>query len=97
MSDIADKLRRAILFLKQLECKCRPVRDDVDLVCHRCCALAEFPDPDAVGTALEKSVELQSHYAELLNGYDGGKRLMFSSVEAWMNRLAALAKLEGKP
>ena len=40
--------------------------------------------------ALEQSVTLQSHYAELLNTYDGGKRLTFASVEAWLDRLAAL-------
>jgi hypothetical protein len=41
--------------------------------------------------ALKQSVELQSHYAELLNMYDGGQRLTFASVEAWLDRLAALA------
>lgn len=40
--------------------------------------------------ALEQSVELQSHYAELLNMYDGGQRLTFANVEAWLDRLDAL-------
>ena len=40
--------------------------------------------------ALEQSVELQSHYAELLNMHDGGQRLTFANVEAWLDRLAAL-------
>ena len=40
--------------------------------------------------ALKQSVELQSHYAELLNMYDGGQRLTFANVEAWLDRLAAL-------
>ena len=34
--------------------------------------------------ALEESVRLQSHYAELLNMYDGGKRLTFASADEWM-------------
>lgn len=37
--------------------------------------------------ALEESVKLQSHYAELLNMHDGGKRRMFT-VESWLARLA---------
>lgn len=40
--------------------------------------------------ALKQSVELQSHYAELLNMHDGGHRLPFANVEAWLDRLAAL-------
>ena len=38
-------------------------------------------------TALQKSVELQSHYAELLNAYDGGQRLQFENGDAWIVRL----------
>lgn len=41
--------------------------------------------------ALEESVKLQSHYATLLNQYDGGERLQFESAQEWMDRLAALA------
>ena len=40
--------------------------------------------------ALQQSVELQSHYAELLNMHDGGQRLPFANAEAWLDRLAAL-------
>ena len=40
--------------------------------------------------ALQQSVELQSHYAELLNMHDGGQRLQFANIEAWLDRLAAL-------
>ena len=40
--------------------------------------------------ALKQSVELQSHYAELLNMHDGGQRLAFTNIEAWLDRLAAL-------
>lgn len=34
--------------------------------------------------ALEESVRLQSHYALLLNMYDGGKRLTFASADEWI-------------
>ncbi len=37
--------------------------------------------------ALTESVKLQSHYAKLLNMYDGGQRMQFESIEAWMDRL----------
>ena len=37
--------------------------------------------------ALIASVKLQSHYAMILNGYDGGERMQFSSVAAWIERL----------
>jgi len=36
--------------------------------------------------ALEESLKLQSHYAELLNMYDGGKRMQFKTPEAWVAR-----------
>jgi hypothetical protein len=41
--------------------------------------------------ALAESVKLQSHYAELLNQYDGGKRMIFSDAAAWQERLRGLA------
>ena len=37
--------------------------------------------------ALYESVKLQSHYAELLNMYDGGKRLTFKTTYEWIERL----------
>ena len=37
--------------------------------------------------ALEQSVRLQSHYAKLLNQYDGGTRRVFASADEWMARL----------
>lgn len=40
--------------------------------------------------ALGESVKLQSHYAGLLNIYDGGERMQFATADAWMERLAAL-------
>lgn len=41
-------------------------------------------------TALDKSVTLQTHYAGLLNDYDGGRRLLFTDGEHWMARLRSL-------
>ena len=40
---------------------------------------------------LSESVKLQSHYAGLLNQYDGGARLQFKDAEEWIARLAMLA------
>jgi hypothetical protein len=38
-------------------------------------------------TALSESVKLQSHYAGLLNQYDGGARLQFANAQDWLKRL----------
>jgi hypothetical protein len=43
-------------------------------------------------SALDESIKLQSHYAVLLNGWDGGQRLQFANAEEWLARLRALAK-----
>jgi len=37
--------------------------------------------------ALAESVKLQAHYAALLNMHDGGQRMVFPTVEAWLERL----------
>ena len=37
--------------------------------------------------ALEESLKLQCHYAELLNAYDGGLRKGFKTVDEWIDRL----------
>jgi len=42
---------------------------------------------DALRAALEESVKLQSHYASLLNQYDGGRRMTFANADAWCMRL----------
>jgi hypothetical protein len=41
----------------------------------------------ALEIALNESVKLQSHYAAILNDYDGGKRRIFSGPEEWIQRL----------
>ena len=41
----------------------------------------------ALKDALEESVTLQSHYAELLNAYDGGERMQFKNADEWLKRL----------
>jgi len=37
--------------------------------------------------ALKESLKLQSHYARLLNQYDGGERMPFDTIEDWIQRL----------
>jgi len=46
--------------------------------------------------ALEESIKLQSHYAGLLNMYDGGERLQFKNVDEWMDRLESLREIKGE-
>ena len=46
-------------------------------------------DNDRLRDALEQSVRLQAHYAELLNMDDGGKRILFANADAWLARLEA--------
>lgn len=46
--------------------------------------------------ALEESVKLQSHYAMLLNMYDGGTRIEFKSADEWLARLQSLTDLKAK-
>lgn len=43
--------------------------------------------------ALEESLKLQTHYAKLLNMHDGGKRIGFETVDAWLERLEEVKKL----
>lgn len=43
--------------------------------------------------ALEISLELQSHYARLLNMHDGGARLEFKSVRSWLERLRDVGRI----
>lgn len=42
--------------------------------------------------ALDESVKLQAHYADLLNMHDGGERIVFADTDAWMARLRELRK-----
>jgi hypothetical protein len=41
---------------------------------------------------LDESVKLQSHYAGLLNIWDGGKRTVFPDSEDWLKRLRKTRK-----
>lgn len=43
--------------------------------------------------ALRKSLELQSHYATLLNMHDGGTRMTFASVDQWCERLREVERM----
>lgn len=48
---------------------------------------------EALWAALEESVKLQTHYAELLNMHDGGERKGFDSAQAWLDRLFSVGRL----
>lgn len=47
---------------------------------------------DEIWYALEESVKLQAHYAELLNMHDGGQRMIFKDTKEWLLRLRKLEK-----
>jgi len=44
--------------------------------------------------ALKESLKLQSHYATILNQYDGGKRIVFNSPEEWIERLRKVGMIQ---
>jgi hypothetical protein len=44
--------------------------------------------------ALEESLKLQTHYAELLNMYDGGLRIGFKTIDEWVDRLKVTGKIK---
>jgi hypothetical protein len=57
-------------------------------------AAAELVDEiKRVRLALEESVQLQSHYAKLLNMYDSGERRGFASADVWIERLIEIGKI----
>ena len=67
-------------------------QDTVESVTTRLFSMLEA-QLDAYKLALEESVGLQSHYAKLLNMYDGGERIGFENAEAWIARLRECGKL----
>jgi hypothetical protein len=60
--------------------------------------VAEFEaEMHILTVALEESVKLQSHYAILLNHYDGGWRLQFDCAKEWLDRLTLLGIINALP
>ena len=55
-------------------------------------AKSNFKYIDQLEEALKESVKLQSHYAKLLNMYDGGERLQFENADEWVDRLRSLGE-----
>lgn len=43
--------------------------------------------------ALRESCKLQAHYAQLINMWDGGERMIFKSPEEWIARLRKIGTL----
>ena len=74
-----------------------PATSDVDQDGQECVMARQLirasERADKIKLALEKSVELQSHYAKLLNMHDGGERLSFANGDAWMIRLIGLNEI----
>ncbi len=101
MSDIANRLRRSRIWIEAMICECDS-RDPYK--CNRCRALAEFPDPDAVGGLVDalRLPLLFCHGGEWIpqdralwkhiTGHDEATtKVMCDHIRA------ALAKLEKKP
>ncbi len=57
--------------------------------------MTDEENPAVLRKALKQSLELQAHYAKLLNMHDGGQRLIFESVDAWLKRLRQLGVFNG--
>jgi hypothetical protein len=55
--------------------------------------LATLQQHERAMAALRESVKLQSHYADLLNMYDEGRRRTFVSAEEWIERLVEIGTL----
>lgn len=51
-------------------------------------------EAERIRGALDKSIKIQSHYAKLLNGYDGGKRMTFSNSQKWIERLEKIKEIQ---
>lgn len=43
--------------------------------------------------AFRRLIELSSHYARLLNDYDGGHRRIFKTTQEWIERLEHIEEL----
>lgn len=62
--------------------------DPESIASHLIRIVVQVRDENAsIRTALDASVSLQSHYAMLLNGWDGGERMQFASSDDWINRI----------
>ena len=59
------------------------IRESIDKGEYYPKSLAE----DVMQIALRESLKLQSHYAQLLNDWDGGKRHIFKSVGEWVAKI----------
>lgn len=94
-----EQIKRFLEYAKRLKtvtCEHEPHEDH--LICQECGYCKETLDEETetctecreklrIENALKESVQLQSHYAELLNMHDGGQRRSFNSPEEWMQRL----------
>jgi hypothetical protein len=94
-NDFIDKLADHIVGIVDQHCKrfdrtgcadqiARYLRDTAGQLWE---ASADEVDNKRLRRALAESVKLQSHYASLLNQYDGGRRLQFPTALSWIQRL----------
>jgi len=55
----------------------------------------EKTELEIVRNGLKESIKHQAHYAQLLNQWDGGERIVFKDVQQWLDRLKNI-KEEGE-
>ena len=63
-------------------------------VINRLAKVDVAPELTPLMVALEELVKLQSHYAGLLNQFDGGQRHQFTNADEWLARLKEIGKLK---
>ncbi len=73
--------------------------DSMDNVCTEQRKRAERAeaDVDRMTHGLDELVKLQAHYAKLLNEFDGGERIAFTSADEWLKRLEWCDNLKEDP
>ncbi len=89
--DIALRLR------KDLQAVGIPDEDHFIVVLNMMPKPKKTPKPvstEELMTALEESVKLQSHYAILLNEWDGGQRITFANADKWIARLRKCKRMK---
>lgn len=82
MRDIVNRLRDEA----QATAELHPEDSEIEVMREAATEIERLRD------ALERSVVLQSHYAGCLNAWDGGKRMEFPTADAWITRLASVAR-----
>jgi hypothetical protein len=83
-----ERGRGLLMELRKVQATATANKEEIERLQTELAALRE--ENQKLREALDESVKLQSHYAVLLNEYDGGKRQHFVNSGAWIRRLDEL-------